>query len=235
MPGSCAILQSAYIPWKGYFDLINLVDEFVIYDSVQYTRRSWRNRNRIKTPNGTRWLTVPVRSKGNYLAKIEEIEVLDPSWASSHWSALSSSYSRAPYYGKYKSQVAPLYLQNEELRLSSINQKLIRAICQMLGIETRITVDRNYELTGDRNWRLINICKQVGATVYYSGPTARCYIDEELFRQEGIEVVWMDYSGYPEYNQLYEPFDHYVTVLDLLFNTGPEARAYMKSFRDSKM
>lgn len=230
MPRKCAILQSSYIPWKGYFDLINMVDEFILYDTVQYTRRDWRNRNKIKTPRGAQWLTIPVKSKGNYLARIEEIEVENTDWRVSHWGAILTNYARAEHFDLYRRIFEECYMSATDSHLSAINEKFIRLICDVLGIKTRITSARQYDNEGDKNWRLINLCKQVGARVYLSGPAARDYLDEGLFEQEGLEVVWMDYSGYPEYEQLFPPFDHYVSVLDLIFNEGAEAPLYMKSF-----
>ncbi|HEY9870426.1 MAG TPA: WbqC family protein [Candidatus Obscuribacterales bacterium] len=230
MPKRCAILQSSYIPWKGYFDLINMVDEFILYDTVQYTRRDWRNRNKIKTPRGAQWLTIPVKTKGNFGAKIQEIEVEGPDWGGSHWGAICTNYAKAKHFGDYRAAFEQCYLRATDRYLSAINEKFIRLICNILGIETRITSASQYASEGDRNWRLINLCKQVGAEVYYSGPAAKSYMDVALFEQEGIEVVWMDYSGYPEYEQLFPPFDHHVSVLDLIFNQGADAPRYMKSF-----
>jgi len=231
MPKKCAILQSSYIPWKGYFDLVNLVDEFIFYDIVQYTRRDWRNRNKIKTPRGAEWLTIPVRSKGNYFAKIDEIEIEDPKWGASHWGAICTNYASAKHFKDYKERFESCYLHTPEVRLSLVNQKFIHLICDILRIQTRITNASDYRDEGERNWRLLSLCKQTGAEIYYSGPAAKSYLDVDLFRREGVEVVWIDYSDYPEYNQLFPPFDHHVTVLDLIFNEGPDAQRYMKSFQ----
>jgi hypothetical protein len=230
MSKKCAILQSSYIPWKGYFDLINLVDEFILYDVVQYTRRDWRNRNKIKTAQGSQWLTIPVKAKGNFLAPIEQIEVESQEWRNSHWGALRTNYARAEHFDDYVDRFAECYAQATESHLSLINGRFTRLICDILGIETRITAARDYDTEGNKNQRLVNLCKQVGADVYYSGPAAKDYLDVDLFQREGIQVVWMDYSGYPEYDQLFPPFDHFVTILDLIFNEGPDAPRYMKSF-----
>jgi hypothetical protein len=225
-----AIVQSCYIPWKGYFDIINRVDEFILYDDVQYTRRDWRNRNKIKTANGPVWLTIPVEVKGKYFQSIRETVVSEPSWNRQHWKSILHSYARSKHFRTYQSLLEDLYLSCEETFISKINYRFISAICQILGITTNISWSMEYELTGDKTERLVCLCKQAGATEYISGPSAKDYMDEELFRREGIELRYMDYSGYPEYTQLYPPFDHNVSIIDLILNEGPDARKFMKSF-----
>jgi hypothetical protein len=225
-----AILQSSYIPWKGYFDLIHSVDEFVLFDDVQYTRRDWRNRNRIKTPNGSAWLTIPVSTKGKYLEPIKDICVSDPWWGDHHWRSISANYARAPYFKQYKDLFEPLFLDQSERRLSGINYRWIRAICEVLGIRTRLSWSMDYQLASGKTERLVEICRQAGATTYLSGPSARNYIEPVQFRDANVELVYFDYAGYPEYSQLFPPFDHHVSVLDLIFNQGPDATRYMLSF-----
>jgi hypothetical protein len=229
-----AILQSNYIPWKGYFDLINCVDEFVIYDDMQYTRRDWRNRNKIKTPQGLKWLSIPVQVKGKYYQKICDTAASDKSWASIHWQTIKQYYSKSEFFGHYKDVFEECYLGNKEDYLSLINTRFIEAVNSILGIETRLTWSSDYQLTDGRTERLLNICKQAGASVYVSGPAAKDYFDESLAQQLKIHVEWMDYSGYPEYRQLHQPFEHGVSILDLIFNEGPRARSFMKSFKPCK-
>jgi hypothetical protein len=224
-----AIVQSNYIPWKGYFDLIAAVDVFVLYDDAQYTRRDWRNRNRIKTARGTEWLTVPVQVSGRYLQRICEVVVSDAGWADDHWRTLVHHYRKAAAFDQMAPALEALYTNVAPAsRLSDINHRLIVAICGMLGITTRITWSSDLEMRGDRSGRLLAMCRQLGATTYLSGPAARDYLDEELFREADIAVEWADYSGYPEYRQLYPPFDHHVSIVDLLFNEGADARRFLK-------
>jgi hypothetical protein len=224
-----AVCQSNYVPWKGYFDLIGLADEFILYDDVQYTRRDWRNRNKIKTPQGVQWLTIPVNVKGRFFQPIDETEISDPGWAQRHLASIRHSYRHTPYFRTYEPLFADLYEQCASLaRLSEINYRFLAAICNVLGIRTRLHWSRAFPKVGDKTERLIGLCRQVGATRYLSGPAARAYIDETLFVQAGMDLAWMDYSGYPEYPQLFPPFDHAVSVLDLLFNTGPSARNHMQ-------
>jgi hypothetical protein len=225
-----AIVQSNYIPWKGYFDLINLADELILLDHVQYTRRDWRNRNRIKTRDGVRWLTIPVEVKGRYHQRIDETRVSDPAWAARHWSTIAQSYAAAPGFDDHAAQLERVYVETDETLLSRINRRFLIAICDMLGIGTTISWSTDYEVVGRRSETLLALCRQAGATVYLSGPAARAYLDEGRFRAAGIEVRWMDYGGYAEYPQAHPPFVHDVSIVDLLLNVGRSAPRYLKSF-----
>ena len=226
-----AIVQSCYIPWKGYFDLVNGVDEFILYDDRQFTRRDWRNRNRIKTPDGVRWLTVPVEVKGKYHQRIDETHVADSSWAQRHWRTLVQSYSRAPHFGDYADAFERIYERVAlEARLSLINRHLIEGVCDVLGIRTRLSWSTDYAAEGARTERLVSLCRAARADRYLSGPSARAYLDEDAFARAGIEVAYANYEGYPEYAQVHPPFEHGVTVLDLIFHVGAEAPDYMRSF-----
>lgn len=230
MSKKIAIIQSNYIPWKGYFDLINLVDEFVLYDDAQFTKRDWRNRNKVKTSSGLKWLTVPVDVKGKFEQKIKDTRIAEKRWGKKHWDTIKHNYSRAKYFPENKELFEELYLTLDEEFLSQVNLVFIQTINRVLGIKTKISWSSDYPLAEGKNERLISICKGAGAAIYLSGPAAKGYLDEGLFKREGIEVEWMDYSGYPEYRQLFPPFERGVTILDLLFNEGPNAKNFMKSF-----
>jgi len=223
-----AILQSNYIPWKGYFDLIASVDEFVIFDDMQYTRRDWRNRNQIKTPGGVQWLSVPVMTKGNYHVPIREIMLDASDWAPKHWRTLTQNYRRAPHFDAIAEWLEPLYTDLSETHLSPMNRRFLEAVCGYLKIQTPLTNSWDYASADDKSKRLASICAQAGGTEYVSGPAARDYLDEQVFADAGISVSWFDYAGYPEYPQLWGEFTHNVTILDLLFNAGPEAATYMR-------
>jgi len=226
-----AILQSNYIPWKGYFDIINRVDEFILYDDMQYTRRDWRNRNKIVTPKGLQWLTIPVEVKGKYYQKISDTRISDSKWAEKHWASISSNYCKSPYFKHYKDLFETLYRGMNEMMLSQVNYIFIKIINDILGIKTILRWSSEFELAEGKTEKLLGICQSVGATEYLSGSSAKGYLDENLFIQSGISVKWMDYSDYPEYPQQHNhSFEHGVTILDLLFNRGEEAVNYMKSF-----
>jgi len=230
-----AIVQSNYIPWKGYFDLLALVDHFVLYDDVQFNKYNWRNRNRIKTREGGRWLTIPIVQK-SLQQKIQDVEAADRFWMKKHWRSIEVNYARAAYFSEYKDFFEDLYLSTREKYLSEINYRFLTALCGLLGIGTTLSWSRDYHLPEGRIERVVDLCQQLGANEFLSGPTARPYINEPLFTAGGIRVVWMDYQGYPEYRQLFcPPFIHEVSVIDLLLNEGAkEARRYMLSAKISR-
>jgi hypothetical protein len=222
-----AIVQSNYIPWKGYFDIINSSDEFILFDDMQYTTRDWRNRNRIKTKKGLMWLTIPVLIKGKHHQKIRETMISDQEWGIKHWKSIFTNYARADYFESYRTVFERLYFDTKEQSLSRINYKFIAAICGLLGITTRISWSMDYPLTEGKTERLVDLCIQAGATQYLSGPSAKAYLQEKLFTEKGISVRYMDYS---EYTQLFPPFVHEVSIVDLIFNAGSDSPKYMKSF-----
>lgn len=233
MTKKVAVVQSNYIPWKGYFDLINRVDEFILFDDVQYTRRDWRNRNKIKTAHGTAWLSIPVDTKGKYDHLIKDITISEPGWNMKHWKSIVAHYSKARCFKHYERLLKDLYLSASDTHLSAVNHKFLSAICGILGIRTKLSWSMDYTPPAaerDRTVRLVELCHKAGATSYLSGPSARAYIDAGAFERAGIELAFIDYSGYPEHTQLYPPFDHQVTVLDLILNEGPDAPRYMLSF-----
>ncbi|MBK6990146.1 MAG: WbqC family protein [Bacteroidetes bacterium] len=222
-----AILQSNYIPWKGYFDIIKQVDEFIFYDDVQYTKNDWRNRNKIKTSSGPLWLTIPVRQE-NLAQKINETKVSQDNWAEKHWKSISLNYSKAPFYNLYKERLELFFMEMKSPYLSEINRSAIELLNSFLGIKTALTSSADYKLIEGKNERLIDLILQAGGTHYLSGPSAKDYISQDLFKEAGIEISWIDYSGYIEYPQLFPPFVHAVSVLDLILNTGPDSKKYMK-------
>lgn len=226
-----AILQSNYIPWKGYFDIINLVDEFILYDDMQFTRRDWRNRNKIKTPDGLKWLTIPVISKGKFDQKINETQVSNTKWCQSHWHAITLNYGKAPYFRAYADRIHSIYQACEsETYLSRINYRFLSEICGILGIQTTISWSSDYELADGKTERLVGLVQSAGGDAYLSGPAAKDYIVDACFENAGIALEYMDYDGYPEYPQLFGAYQPQVSILDLIFNTGPQAKEYMKSF-----
>ena len=226
-----AIVQSCYIPWKGYFDLIRDVDEFILFDDVQFTKRDWRSRNRIKTPQGLLWLSVPVQTKGKYLQAIKDTKVSDPSWNEQHWRTISTHYAKAPFFAKYRDSLAALYAECTDTHLSQNNRRLTEGLCGMLGIPTKLSWSSDYIVIPGKTERLVSLCQQANATEYLSGPAARDYLQPELFEQAGITLRYADYAGYPEYPQLYPPFEHFVSVIDLLVSVGPDALSFMRPLR----
>ncbi len=223
-----AIIQSSYLPWKGYFDIIRASDAFVFLDDVQYTRRDWRNRNLIKTASGLKWLTIPVDSKNNYSIKIKDVKTSNNEWRVDHFNALTEAYKKAPYFEKYIGDFQKIYLNDNDQTLSSINRKFIEHINSLIGIETPLHWSMDFSCTGRKTEKLLEICLQLNATEYISGPSAKNYLDVSLFAEKDITVRWADYSNYLTYNQLHPPFEHQVSIIDLIFNEGPNSIKFLK-------
>lgn len=227
-----AINQSNYIPWKGYFDLIHDVDLFVFYDDVQFTIRDWRNRNRFKSPSGADWLTIPVGSDRHRL--ICDVVPSNGLWQKKHWKTLCQLYGKTPYFGMYRAFFQHVYCEREWCSLSQLNQYLIKYIAQeYLGISTRFLCSSELPKGGKKQERLLNMLVEVGASAYISGPSAKAYIEPRAFQELGMELIWKDYSSYPEYPQFYPPFRHDVSILDLLFHTGADAPYYIWGWREA--
>ena len=225
------ITQSNYIPWKGYFDSIAISDEFVIYDDMQYTKRDWRNRNIIKTNNGLKWLTIPVEVKGKFFQKIKDTKISDKNWNINHLSTLKHNYKNSNKFNEVKDFIEDLYFNATQNYLTEINVHFLTELSKYLKIKQNFKFSSEFNLSEDRNQRLVDICLKLNGNQYFSGPAARNYMDESLFEKSGIEVIYFDYSGYKEYEQLYPPFEHGVSILDLIFNMGEDAYKYLKSTR----
>lgn len=221
-----AILQSNYIPWKGYFDMIAAVDEFILYDDMQFTKNDWRNRNKIKTPNGIEWITIPVGQNIN--RRIRDVLIPDERWQKKHWRTLEANYRRATHFEEISGWLAPMYLEACYKNLSELNRDFITAVCKYLGITTKLSNSMDYPLIEGKTTRLLDLCRQAGANEYISGLAAKDYIEEEYFFESGIKLTWFDYANYPEYAQLWGEFIHDVTILDLLFNCGKDSTMFMK-------
>jgi hypothetical protein len=221
-----AIIQSNYIPWKGYFDIINDSDIFIFLDDVQYTTRDWRNRNRIKTAHGLKWLTIPLGNDTNRL--ICNVKIQDDSWQYLHWKTIKSHYRNAKYFELYKEFFEHVYCNQRWNNLAELNQHLIMTISrEFLQIKTEFVNSKNLKCNGKRQEKLLNIIKKVGGDVYISGPSAKNYIDDNLFTENNVELVYKEYFGYPEYEQFHPPFEHGVSIIDLLFHAGPNASYYI--------
>ncbi len=233
-----AILQPNYIPWKGYFDLIDSVDRFVLLDTVQYTSQDWRNRNRIKTAHGPRWLTIPVDHRTAGLdRRLQEVRVKDPGWAEAHWRRLADAYRQAPAFDECGPVIEELYRTVPGPGLVEITAHFVRHLCAYLGIRTPIVMASEMgEDVPDRNERLLSLCEALGATEYVSGPAAGGYLEEGRFRERGLALSYIDYEGFPAYEQVHPPFSHTVTVLDPIFHAGSGAGKLVlrKGSRDTR-
>lgn len=227
-----AVLQSSYIPWKGYFDIIHDVDTFIFYDDVQFTYQDWRSRNRVIANGKPVWMTVPTGSDIKRL--INEVTLTNPSWQKKHWSTIRHAYTASPHFRDHSETFEKIYLETDWTSLSEMNQFLIKTIAKdVLGITTEFRDSLEFHATGSKLDRLIDLLVKAGATQYLSGPAAKSYIDPIRFKEAGIQLEYKDYSGYPQYRQQSESFEHAVSVLDLLFNAGPASSDYIWGWRTS--
>jgi hypothetical protein len=226
-----AIIQSSYIPWKGYFDIIHDADLFIFHDDLQFTKQDWRSRNRIKMPGGARWLSVPVCGR-NESRLICETTPAAADWQVKHHRKLVNAYGRTPHFARLRPFLDEVYLGRTWATLSELNQHVITHLArEHLGIRTELVDSRLYAATGAKTDRVLDLLTKAGATRYVSGPAGRDYLDEVRFVEAGIELVYKDYGGYPEYVQPHPPFEHHVTILDLLSCVGPAAPDYIWGWR----
>ena len=214
-----AILQSNYIPWKGYFDLIQEVDVFIVYDCVKYTKNDWRNRNIIYPKNGKQWLSIPIPSSAVKLC-IDEVQIPDAKWQEMHAKTLSMGYARAPHFNQLQELIDNFLTTRQWENLSELNIGMIRWICGRLGFKTEIRNAREFSLRYDRVERLLGILGAIGAKEYLSGPAAAAYLDgrENLFSDRGIKLRYKSYGPYLPYKQIREPFEPSVSIVDLIAN-----------------
>lgn len=221
------ILQPGYLPWLGFFNQLRQVDCFVLYDDVQYTKNDWRNRNRIKTPNGVQWLTVPVLTSGKPRQLIKDTRIDNSTdWAKAHLKSIKQNYSKARYFTKYFDELEWVYSEKQDWLLE-LDALLIAVLREMLNIQVplRFSSELGLDPDADREWRLINICTKLGADVFLEGNAGRSYLEGEntkLFLDNGIKIEYQDYH-HPVYSQLYGDFVPYLSVLDLLMNEGPNS------------
>ena len=221
-----AILQSNYIPWKGVFDMMNKVDTFVFFEDVDFTKRDWRTRNKIKTSEGEVWLTIPVK-KAPRGTKICEIEISqDENWQEKHYRTITQYYKKAKYFEDYKWLLEKIYLEKKWTNLSEFNIFTNILIAKELGIKTVFVNSKDLNTTGTKDDKLIEIVKDLKGDYYLSGPAAKDYIVNEKFEKNGIKLAYIKYD-YPEYSQINGEFNHFVTILDVLFNIGKEAVKYV--------
>jgi len=216
------ILQPNYIPWKGYFHLIKEADCFVFLDHVQYSKRDWRNRNRIKTCEGVKWITIPTISNRN--SRINQVCIDNKTrWNVKHFNQIYHNYHKTPYFKDFYSFIEEVYLKENWLSLSEFNQCLIKKISRYLHIYTSFYKSSDFQLPQEKNSMLIGLVQELGGTNYVSGPKAESYLKLDQFQKAGIEVNFFKYPDYPEYPQMWKDFEHQVSILDLMFNIGPNS------------
>lgn len=219
------IIQPNFVPWRGYFDFIRSVDIFVFLDDVQYTRQDWRNRNRIRTRNGaSRWLTVPVRASLKDLIRNVEVDV-SSDWQAGHFRILNENYRTAPFLDDTLALLEEAYARHR--LLADLDIDLCRRIMSRLGISTPTVRSSDLGTGGVKDQKLIEITRRLGGTRYLSGPAAKAYIRPELWDAAGIELAYKVYPDYPVYEQISEPFDPHVSIIDLMIMRGDGAAALL--------
>jgi hypothetical protein len=221
-PRTAVILQPSYLPWLGYFAQIQRCDVFVVYDDVQYDKHSWRNRNRIKTAQGVQWLTVPVATHGKNKPLVRDVRIAnEQDWRRKHLSSIRQQYAKAPFFDRYIGVFEDLYAR-EWTRLLELNHAFLLALCGALGLERDTRFSSDLAVPGASAERLIGICRTLGAACFYEGAAGRDYIDNNTFVAAGLTIQYQDYR-HPEYPQLHGPFQPFLSVIDLLFNCGPDS------------
>jgi hypothetical protein len=217
-----AVLQPGYLPWLGFFDQMQRADIFVLYDDVQYDKHSWRNRNRIKTPMGAQWLTVPVRHSGLNWPALDQVRIDNGQpWARKHITFLKQTYSRAPYVKAYLPALERV-LSQPWGRLLDLDVAIIELLADWLDVRTPVVLASSLGVGGERSARLLGICAHFGATRYLSGDAARDYLDQGAFARAGVDIVWQQYA-HPVYSQLHGAFVSHLSAIDALLNCGEDA------------
>ena len=227
-----AICQPTYLPWMGYFDLIDEVDLFIVLDNVQFEKRSWQQRNRIRMPGGLQWLTVPVKSRGHYEQLIREVEICDPQFAENHIRTIELAYRRAPYFCQYFPRVAEVLHDRSTGALMELNLDLIRWLLGALDIHTPLVKASSLNQGGKRTELLGTLCTATGASHYVSpiGSAAYLLAEKDILLDRGVEIMFHHYE-HPVYRQVFSPFEPYASVVDLLFNEGNRALEILRSGR----
>ena len=221
-PKTLAVLQPGYLPWLGFFDQMMRSDVFVIYDDVQFDKHGWRNRNRVKSPSGPVWLTVPVLHKGLGWQKILDVRINNETqWAKKHLTTVRQLYARAPHLDRYYPELEEVLSRPWEMLLD-LDLEVIRLMCRWLGIEREVVRSSQLGIDGDRSERLLRFCRHFQARRYLSGSAARDYLDVGSFTADGVEVEWQDYQ-HPVYRQQHGEFEPFLSAIDLLFNCGEES------------
>jgi hypothetical protein len=219
-----SILQSNYIPWRGYFDIVRKSDVFVIYDEVQYTKNDWRNRNVIQTKVGSQWLTIPVKQLSLNQA-IKDTKIASNNWAQKHWNAIQLTYAKANHFSENETWLSEMYTEVRYYDLlSEVNLFFLKKVCEKLAIQTEIIDSLDLDLKGDKNEKLIDAVNKLKGNCYLSGPAAKSYLDVELFQKNGISVEWMDYSNYVPYPQWVGSFNGAVSILDTIAHCGTDLK-----------
>jgi hypothetical protein len=227
-----AISQPGYLPWGGFFDLVDQVDQFVLLDDAQFVKQSWDQRNRVKSSTGLQWLTVPVIFRGRLGQPLCEVEIREPEFWQKHLRSIEVNYGKARYFGDYFPRLKEILERcGPGQKLIDLNVALVQWLAVELAVQTPLVRSSTLGVEGKRSGRLVSMCKRLGATDYLSPRSAIYLLDDlAMFAEVGVKVWFQNYR-HPEYDQRFPPFLPYASVLDLLLNKGPEAGEIMRSGR----
>ncbi|HZW05449.1 MAG TPA: WbqC family protein [Candidatus Nitrosotalea sp.] len=216
-----SINQPAYLPWLGYFHRIAVSDAHIVLDHVQFEKNSFTNRNKIRTADGWCWLTVPVKTAGKFGdLSIHEIAVAnEKKWAQKHWQTLRINYGKARFFAQHEAFFEGVYSRSWP-RLDDLMREITEYLLDAFGIRTKLYFSSQMKVSGKKDELVLNLCRELKATQYLSGPLGRDYLREEMFGSHGIAVRYDDYH-HPAYSQAYPGFEPYMAAIDLLFNAGP--------------
>lgn len=226
MPKTVAILQPNYIPWRGYFDLMAQVDEFILYDDTQYTRRDWRNRNKIMLNGKETWLTIPVDVSGKYDQLICDVRIADVKWQKQHLQSLRHAYAKAPHFDAVHDLLSLGYESQCYRWLLDADAAFLTLVRDYLGLQTRISFASDYRAPGRKTEKLVSLCEAAGATHYISGPAAQSYIEPQLFAAAGIHLSYITYPPYPRYAHVSD-YAPNMSILDALAHCGADVSTHI--------
>lgn len=226
-----AAIQSSFIPWRGYFNLIRTVDKFIFYENTQYTRRDWRNRNKIKTSNGVAWITVPIQSKGNYETKLCDIKLSETPWRKKQLSLIQHAYKKTPFFDDIYPIISEVIEDNSVNGLSDLNIALIKNICRYLGFKTEFIIDTDLIdqtfINLSKTEKLLYFCQVTNSKQYFTGPSAANYMETSILTNAKVDVIFFEYQQAKFYDQLWGKFEKDLSILDLLFNLGDDTPDFL--------
>ncbi|MBN2569182.1 MAG: WbqC family protein [Deltaproteobacteria bacterium] len=224
--------QPVYLPWLGLFHKISLAHAFVSFNQVQYLQKDWNNRNKIKTAQGDIWLTVPVLAAGHREKILTDIEINNSlPWQRKHWKSILLNYKKAPFFEEYVSFFEDVYLKKEWQYLVDLNDYMLRWFLKTLGIDVEFVDARDKDFQGSKNALVLDMCVKMGAEKYIFGILGKDYADRIPFEKKGIKIYFQDYK-HPTYPQLHGEFISHLSVIDLLFNCGPDSRRILTENQD---
>jgi hypothetical protein len=220
--------QPVYLPWLGLFHKIALAEKFCIFDIAQYQTKDFNNRNKIKTNAGAIWLSVPVESKDHLEKSLKDIKVINNGWNKKHFKSIDLAYRKAPFYSRYIGELEEMLMGQSYVYLADLNLATLNYGLKNLGIEVPIVTASSFNFQGKKSELVLDMCKNLGANDYIFGAQGKNYADSKSFLDSGIRPHFQEYI-HPVYPQLHGEFEPYMSLIDLLFNVGPDSLSVIMS------